>query len=215
MPAENNPEDENSGSRTMPFSRELYIEQEDFMEDAPKKFFRLGPGKTVRLKNGFIVSYEDHVKDEAGNVTVVHVKYYPDSRSGSDNSGIKAKGVLHWVSIAQAVKVEVRDYDKLFTVESPLADEEKDFMEFFNQDSLTVMGEVFVEPSLQSAKRGDQFQFMRKGYFCMDQESTEDNLVFNKTVGLKSSYKPKPKNQNQKGNQNQKSNQNQKGNQKK
>jgi glutaminyl-tRNA synthetase len=199
MPADNNPEDENSGSRTMPFSRELYIEREDFMEDAPKKFFRLGPGKTVRLKNGFIVSYENHLKDEVGNVIEVHVTYYPDSRSGSDNSGIKAKGVLHWVSIEQAIKVEIRDYDKLFTVESPLADEKKDFMEFFNNESLKVMNNVFVEPSLQSAKHGDLFQFMRKGYYCMDQESTDDKLVFNKTVGLKSSWKPK-------GNQNQRSN---------
>lgn len=191
MPAVNNPEDENSGTRIVPFTRELYIEREDFMEDAPKKFFRLGPGKTVRLKNGFIVTYENHLKDDEGNVTEVHVKYYPDSRSGSDNSGIKAKGVLHWVSIEHAIKVEVRDYDKLFTVESPLADEEKDFMEFFNQDSLKVLDNVFVEPSLQSAKPGDRFQFMRKGYFCMDSESTEDKLIFNKTVGLKSSWKPK------------------------
>jgi len=114
-------------------------------------------------------------------------------KSGSDNSGIKAKGVLHWVSIEHAVKVEVRDYDKLFTVESPLADEEKDFMEFFNHESLNVMSEVFVEPSLQSAKAGDLFQFMRKGYFCLDQDSTDGKLVFNKTVGLKSSWKPKKK----------------------
>jgi glutaminyl-tRNA synthetase len=139
------------------------------------------------------------LKDEVGNVIEVHVTYYPDSRSGSDNSGIKAKGVLHWVSIEQAVKVEIRDYDKLFTVESPLADEKKDFMEFFNNESLKVMNNVFVEPSLQSAKHGDLFQFMRKGYYCMDQESTDDKLVFNKTVGLKSSWKPKS-NQNQRSN---------------
>lgn len=189
----NNPEDESMGSRTMPFSRELYIEQADFMEDPPKKFFRLGPDKTVRLKNGYIITYVDHKKDADGKVTEVHVKYYPDSRSGSDTSGIKAKGVLHWVSIEQAIQVEVRNYGRLFTVEQPLADEEKDFMEFFNPDSLKVKSNVFVEPSLMTAKSGDRFQFMRNGYYCVDQDSTEDKLVFNSTVSLKKGWKPKPK----------------------
>ncbi|MEM6963866.1 MAG: glutamine--tRNA ligase/YqeY domain fusion protein [Bacteroidota bacterium] len=193
MEAINNPEDESMGTRTMPFSRELYIERKDFMEDPPKKFFRLGPDKTVRLKNGFIVSYENHIKDDEGNVTEVHVKYYPDSRSGSDTSGIKAKGVLHWVSIEQAIQVEVRNYDKLFTVEQPLADDEKDFMEFFNHDSLQVTNNVFVEPSLQAANVGDRFQFMRNGYYCFDIDSTTDHLVFNSTVNLKSGWKPKKK----------------------
>ena len=190
MDATNNPEDESMGTRTIPFSRELYIEQDDFMEDAPKKFYRLGPGKTVRLKNGYIITCEDFVKDENGKVTEVHCKYYPDSRSGSDNSGIKAKGVLHWVSIAQAVEVEVRNYNHLFTVDQPLADEEKDFLELINPESLVVKT-AFVEPSLQSAKAGERFQFMRKGYYCLDADSTDDKLIFNKTVGMKSSWKKK------------------------
>ena len=192
MEATNNPEDESMGTRTIPFSRELYIEQDDFMEDAPKKFYRLGPGKTVRLKNGYIITCEDFVKDENGKVTEIHCKYYPDSRSGSDNSGIKAKGVLHWVSIAHAVEVEVRNYNHLFIVDQPLAEEGKDFLELINPESLVVKT-AFVEPSLQSAKAGERFQFMRKGYYCLDRDSTDGKLVFNKTVGMKSSWKKKKK----------------------
>ena len=191
MIAVNNPEDENSGTRVIPFSRELYIEQDDFMEDAPRKFFRLGPGKTVRLKNGYIITCDDFDKDENGKITEVRCTYYSNSRSGSDNSGIKAKGVLHWVSIAQAVQVEVRQYDKLFTVETPLADDEKDFLEFFNKESLSILENVFVEPSLKNAKIGDRFQFMRKGYYCLDTESTEDKMIFNRTIQMRSSWKKK------------------------
>ena len=190
----NNPEDENSGTRKMPFSRELYIERDDFMEDPPKKFFRLGPGRNVRLKGAYIIHCEDFVKDpETGEVTEIHCTYYPDSRSGSDTSGVKAKGTLHWVSVAQALEVEVRLYDRLFTDPTPLGHEGKDFMEFLNRDSLKVLDKVYVEPSLASAKAGAQFQFMRKGYFCVDPDSTEERLVFNQTVTLKDSWAKKQK----------------------
>jgi len=194
LPSVNNPEDESMGSRELPFSNVLYIEQEDFMEDAPKKFFRLGPSKTVRLKNAYIITCEDFVKDEAtGEILELHCKYYPESKSGSDTSGIKAKGVLHWVSVAHALKAEVRLYDRLFSVEEPLADKEKDFVEFLNPDSLKVLDAAYVEPSLQSAKAGDRFQFMRKGYFCVDTDSKDGKLVFNRTVNLKDSWAKKNK----------------------
>jgi glutaminyl-tRNA synthetase len=191
MEAINNPEDESKGSRTIPFSRELFIERKDFMEDPPRKFFRLGPGRDVRLKNGYILHCTDFVKGESGEVSEIHCTYYPDSKSGEDTSGIKAKGVLHWVSIAHAIKAEVRLYDRLFTDEMPTAHEDQDFMEFFNKDSLNVLPTVYVEPSLKDVTPGTQLQFMRNGYFCVDQDSSEDHLVFNQTVNLKSSYKPK------------------------
>jgi len=187
----NNPEDESMGSRTIPFSKHLYIERTDFMEDPPKKFFRLGPGRNVRLKGAYIIHCEDFVKNENGEVTEVHATYYPDSRSGSDTSGVKSKGVLHFVSQKEAVPVEVRLYDRLFNVEAPLGHEDKDFTEFLNKDSLTVIKNAFVEPSLKSAKPGDRFQFMRMGYFCVDPDSTKDHLVFNRTVTLKDGWKKK------------------------
>lgn len=191
LEAINNPEDEAMGSRKIPFSSELYIEQEDFMEDPPKKFFRLGPGRNVRLKNAYIIHCDDFVKDpKTGEVTEVHCSYYPDSRSGSDTSGIKSKGTLHWVSIPHATKAEVRLYDRLFTDPEPTNHEGKDFLEFFNQDSLKVI-EAYVEPGLKGAKVGDQFQFMRKGYFCVDLDSSAEKLVFNQTVSLKDSWKKK------------------------
>jgi glutaminyl-tRNA synthetase len=190
---DNNPEDENAGKRTMPFSRELYIEREDFMEDPPKKFFRLGPGRNVRLKGAYIINCQDFVKDENGEVSEIHCTYYPDSKSGSDTSGVKAKGTLHWVSIAHAKQVEVRAYSYLFTDPAPLSHEGKDFLEFFNEDSLKVLDKVFVEPSLLSAKAGDQFQFMRKGYYTVDSDSTDEKLVFNQTVSLKDSWGKKQK----------------------
>lgn len=190
LPLINNPEDDSMGSRTIPFSRELYIEREDFMEDPPKKFFRLGPGKNVRLKGAYILHCEGFEKDEAtGEVTEVHCTYYPDSKSGSDTSGVKSKGVLHWVSIPHAVNVEVRLYDRLFTDPTPDNHEDKDYLEFFNKESLEVLSNAFVEPSLKNAKAGDRFQFMRKGYFCMDPDSSEDKLVFNRAVSLKDNWK--------------------------
>ena len=191
LPLINNPEDESMGSRTIPFSKHLYIERNDFMEDPPKKFFRLGPGRNVRLKGAYIIHCEDFVKDENGAVTEVHCTYYPESRSGSDTSGVKSKGVMHFVSQKEAVPVEIRLYDRLFNVEAPLADEEKDFTELINPDSLTVLKNAYVEPSLKTAKPGDRFQFMRMGYFCVDPDSTEGNLVFNRTVTLKDGWKKK------------------------
>ncbi len=189
MEAINNPEDKSMGSRKIPFSGELYIERKDFMEDPPKKYFRLGPGKNVRLKNAYILHCENFLKDEnTGEILEVHCTYYPDSRSGSDTSGIKAKGTLHWVSIPHAVEVEVRLYDRLFTDETPAAHEDREFIEFFNPDSLQVLNKAYVEPGLKAAKPGDRFQFMRMGYFCLDRDSTDEKLVFNRTVPLRDTW---------------------------
>ena len=191
---ENNPEDPTSGRRKVPFSREIYIERDDFMEDPPKKFFRLGPGRKSRLKGAYIIQCDDFVKDEeTGEITEIHCTYFPDSKSGSDTSGLKVKGTLHWVSVAQAYQVEVRLYDRLFTDPEPASDKDKDFLEFLNPNSLEVLPKVYVEPSLKAAKEGDRFQFMRKGYFCVDSDSTEDHLVFNRTVSLRDSWKKKAK----------------------
>ncbi len=188
MEVENNPGDADMGNRKMPFSRELYIEKEDFMEDPPKKFFRLGPGKNVRLKGAYIIHCDSFVKSENGEVTELHCTYYPESRSGSDTSGIKAKGVLHWVSAPHAIEAEVRLYDRLFSVAEPLADENIDFTEHVNPDSLQVIEKAFVEPSMKNAVIGQQLQFMRKGYFCVDRDSKPEQLVFNRTVTLKDSW---------------------------
>lgn len=187
--AENNPEDENAGSREVPFSREIYIEKEDFREQANKKFFRLKLGGEVRLKNTYIIKANDVVKDADGNITEVHCTYDEDSKSGSGTEASKrrVKGTLHWVSIAHAIKAEVRLYDRLFTDEAPDGHKEKDFKEFINPNSLTI-GSAFVEPSLKETKAGNQYQFQRKGYFCTDLDSTADKLVFNKTVGLTDSF---------------------------
>jgi glutaminyl-tRNA synthetase len=188
---ENNPEDENAGSREIPFSGELYIERDDFMEDAPKKFFRLTLGQEVRLKGAYIIKGESVVKDANGNITEIHCTYDPDSKSGSgtESSLRKVKGTLHWVSINQALDAEVRVYDRLFSVESPDTDKERDFMEFVNPDSLKVV-QAKVEPSLANASVEQVYQFQRLGYFAVDKESTSNKLVFNKTVGLKDSWKP-------------------------
>ncbi len=186
----NNPERPEDGSRKLPFSRELYIERDDFMEDPPKKFFRLGPGRNVRLKGAYIINCHDFVKDEKGEVTEIHCTYYPDSRSGQDTSGIKSKGVLHWVSIPHAIDVEVRQYDRLFSDESPDGHKDKSFMEFLNPNSLTCIT-AKAEPSLAEAKAGDKFQFMRKGYFCVDPDSSADKVVFNRTVTLRDGWKKK------------------------
>ncbi|MFC2108954.1 glutamine--tRNA ligase/YqeY domain fusion protein [Bacteroidota bacterium] len=187
--AENNPEDENAGSREVPFSREIYIEKEDFREQANKKFFRLKLGGEVRLKNTYIIKANNVVKDAEGNILEVHCTYDEDSKSGSGTEASKrrVKGTLHWVSIAHAIKAEVRLYDRLFTDEAPDSHKDKDFKEFLNPNSLTI-GSAFVEPSLKTSTAGDKFQFQRKGYFCTDIDSTEDKLVFNKTVGLTDSW---------------------------
>jgi len=190
--AENNPEDENSGTREIPFSREIYIEKEDFREEANKKFFRLKLGKEVRLKNAYFITATSCEKDENGEITVIHCTYDPLTKSGSntEESNRKVKGTLHWVSVKHAVKAEVRAYDRLFLDETPDAHKDKDYMEFINPNSLEIIN-AFVEPSLQSAKIGERFQFQRLGYFNVDDDSTSENLVFNKTVGLRDSWAKK------------------------
>lgn len=187
LDAENNPEDPNGGSRKMPFSREVWIEREDFMEEPPKKFFRLGPGLMVRLKGAYIVKCEGFKKDDAGNVTEIHCTYIPESKSGSDTSGIHVKGTIHWVNVATAKTAEVRLYDRLFKVEDP-SSEEGDFKDYINENSLEILPSVYIEPALANAKEGEHFQFLRKGYFCVDKESTPDKLIFNRTVGLKDTW---------------------------
>ncbi len=184
----NNPEDESMGTRTMPFSRELYIEQTDFMEDAPKKFFRLKPGGMVRLKSAYIIRCDEVIKDENGKVVELRCTYFPESRSGQDTSGLKVKGTIHWVSAAHAVPAEVRLYDRLFSDPAPDQHEERDFTEFINPDSLEVLDPVWIEPSVQGAQPGQAFQFLRMGYFCVDPDSTPDKLVFNRTATLKDTW---------------------------
>lgn len=186
LKAENNPEDPESGSRIMPFSREILIEKDDFMENPTKKYFRLGPGLMVRLKNAYIVKCDDVVKDENGEIVELHCSYIENSRSGNDTSGINVKGTIHWVSEAQAVDAEVRLYDRLFKVEDP-SREDGDFKEYLNSDSLQVIT-AKVEPALKNATLGTPYQFLRKGYFCLDPDTTADKLVFNKTVGLKDTW---------------------------
>lgn len=190
--AENNPEDENSGTREVPFSKEIYIEREDFREEANKKFFRLKLGKEVRLKNAYFITATSCEKDENGEITVIHCTYDPLTKSGSntEESKRKVKGTLHWVSIKHAIKAEVRAYDRLFLDEAPDGYKDKDYMEFINPNSLEKIT-AFVEPSLQSAKIGEQFQFQRLGYFNVDNDSTTESLVFNKTVGLRDSWTKK------------------------
>jgi glutaminyl-tRNA synthetase len=187
LPGENNPEQENSGTRNMPFSREIYIEKEDFMENAPKKFFRLSIGKQVRLKSAYIITCNDVVKDADGNVTELHCTYIPESRSGSDTSGLKVQGTLHWVNIADAVQIEILEYDRLFKVENP-ASEEGDFKDYINENSLRIIPNAYAEPAIKDAKPDERFQFLRKGYFCLDASSSPEKLVFNQTVGLKDSW---------------------------
>ncbi|MEX2369395.1 MAG: glutamine--tRNA ligase/YqeY domain fusion protein [Bacteroidales bacterium] len=186
----NNPEDESMGSRTIPFSRELYIERSDFMEDPPKKFFRLGPDREVRLKSAYIIKCEDFEKDAEGNVTVLHCTYDPETKSGGANAGRKVKGTLHWVSTEHAVEAEIRLYDRLFTDPEPDGHKEREFMEFINPDSLNVI-RGFVEPGLTSAKTLDHFQFQRLGYFNLDPDSKPENLVFNRTVALRDTWSNK------------------------
>ena len=184
---ENNPEDESAGTRELPFSRELYIEREDFMEDAPKKFFRMTPGQEVRLKSAYIVMCTGCKKDAAGNIEEIYCTYDPDTRSGMPEANRKVKGTLHWVSAAHAIDAEVRLYDRLFTVENPAADP-RDFIELLNPDSLKTLINCKVEPSLKTVKALDNFQFQRIGYFTVDKDSTEEHLIFNRTVSLKDSW---------------------------
>ena len=185
---ENNPEVEGGGgTRELPFSKELWIERDDFLEEPPKKFFRLGVGLMVRLKFAYIVKCESFVKDENGKVTEVHCSYFPESKSGSDKSGIVVKGTIHWVNVADAIPAEIRLYDRLFSVEDP-SNEEGDFKEYINPNSLKVIDKAMVEPSLINATTTTYYQFIRNGYFVLDKDSTSSKLVFNRTVTLKDTW---------------------------
>ena len=189
LSSENNPEDPTAGQRQIPFSREIYIEREDFMENPPKKYFRLAPGQLVRLKSAYIIRCEEVIKDQQGAISEIRCTYIPESKSGSDTSGISVKGTLHWVSVPHAVRAEVRLYDRLFNVEDP-TDESQDFMHYLNPASLEVLPQVMAEPSLLDTNPGDRYQFVRKGYFVLDKDSQSSQLVFNKTVGLKDGWTP-------------------------
>jgi len=184
--SENGPE-ESMGTRIVPFGKELWIEQEDFMEVPAKKWFRLAPGAMVRLKSAYIVKCESFTKDETGKVTAIHCTYIPETKSGNDTSGISVKGTIHWVSAAHAVPAEVRLYDRLFKAENPAA-EEGDFKDNINPGSLQVINTAFIEPSLASATIEGRYQFLRKGYFCLDKDATKEKLVFNRTVTLKDAW---------------------------
>jgi glutaminyl-tRNA synthetase len=185
---ENNPEVEGGdGSREFPFSKELWIERDDFMEVPTKKYFRLGIGLMVRLKSAYIIKGESVVKDAEGNITEIHCTYIPESQSGNDTSGINVKGTIHWVSVAHAKTAEVRLYDRLFQVEDP-SNEEGDFKDYINPNSLHILPALYIEPDLANAKIGTPVQFMRKGYFTLDKNSTPDKLVFNRTVTLKDGW---------------------------
>jgi glutaminyl-tRNA synthetase len=185
----NNPEDESMGSRSIPFSREIYIEQEDFMETPVPKFFRLAPGMEVRLKGAYIIKCNDFKKNpQTGVIEEVHCTYDPETRSGGKQSEKKVKATLHWVSAPHSVDAEVRLYDRLFSHEDPAGQKDHDYREFLNQGSLQVLKNCKVEPSLASAKPLDKFQFQRLGYFCVDYDSNPGRLVFNRTVGLKDTW---------------------------
>ncbi len=194
LKGENNPElEDNGGYRDLPFGRELWIEAEDFMEEAPKKWFRLAPGNKVRLKSAYIVSCTGFEKDASGKVTAVHCEYIPESKSGQDTSGINAKGTMHWISAEKAENAEVRLYDRLFQVEDP-SSEEGDFKSYMNPNSLEIIQEAKIEPSLLEAQPGEQFQFIRKGYFTLDSKlSAGGKLVFNRTVTLKDAWSKESK----------------------
>jgi glutaminyl-tRNA synthetase len=189
LKGENNPEEENHGGyRDLPFSSELWIEADDFLEEAPKKWFRLAPGMKVRLKSAYIVQCTGYLKNDAGKVTEVHCEYIPESKSGEDSSGVSVKGTIHWISTDKSESAEVRLYDRLFHVENP-SSEDEDFKTFINPNSLEIITSAKVEPALKDAKLGDRFQFIRKGYFTLDSMlSTEGKLVFNRTVGLKDAW---------------------------
>ncbi len=187
----NNPEDETQGSRQLPFSREVYIEREDFMEEPPKKFFRLGPGREVRLKGGYAVTCTDYKKNEStGEIEEIYCTYDPETKSGATTVERKIKGILHWVSVEHAVDAEIRMYDRLYNHEAPSSQKDADHLDFINPDSLKVIT-AKLEPSLKEVKPLDKFQFQRVGYFCVDKGSTSDKLIFNRTVALKDSWSKK------------------------
>ncbi|HNS12864.1 MAG TPA: glutamine--tRNA ligase/YqeY domain fusion protein [Bacteroidia bacterium] len=188
LKGENNPEmEDKGGERDLPFGKELWIERDDFMENPGKKYFRLGPGLKVRLKHAYIIECEAYDKDAAGNITEIRCKYIPESKSGQDSSGINVKGTIHWVSKEAAIPCEIRLYDRLFRVEDP-ATAEGDFKDHINPDSLQIVSNAMAEPSLKEARASDKFQFIRKGYFCLDSDSKDGKLIFNRTVSLKDSW---------------------------
>lgn len=193
LDTENNPEDPNGGTRPIRFSKEIWIERDDFMENPPKKYFRLSPGNMVRLKSAYIIRCDEVKKDEKGEVVELHCTYIPESKSGQDTSGIHVKGTLHWVNAADALQVEVREYDRLFKVEDP-TDEEGDFKDYLNPNSLQVVT-GYAERSLEQAVLQDRFQFIRKGYYCLDTDSTPEHLIFNRTVTLKDGWAKVQKNE--------------------
>jgi glutaminyl-tRNA synthetase len=200
MEAINNPEDPSAGTRMLPFSRELYVEREDFMEDPPKKFFRLAPGREVRLRYAYFITCVDVVKDEDGEILELHCTYDPETRGGDAPDGRKVKATLHWVSVAHALPAEVRLYDRLFSNEDPEEVEEdgQDFLSNLNPDSLDVLADCKVEPTLAGAEPGYRLQFERQGYFCVDPDTSEGNLVFNRTVALRDTWAKIQKRQQQK-----------------
>jgi glutaminyl-tRNA synthetase len=190
LDVDNNPEDPESGTRQIPFSGTVFIEREDFMEEPSKKFFRLAPGQMVRLKSAYIIQCDTFDKDpDTGLITAIYGTYFPESRSGADTSGLKAKGTLHWVCATTAVAAEIRMYDRLFTDPDPTGHENKDYLEFVNPGSLTIIDNALAEPGLRDASPGQAYQFLRKGYFCADVDSRPEKPVFNLTVGLKESWK--------------------------
>ena len=190
----NNPENESAGARLIPFSNEIYVERDDYMEIPSKGYFRLYPGGMVRLKNGYIIKCEKAVTNpHTGELEEIHATYIPESRSGSDTSGLQVKGVIHWVSINECVNIELRIYDRLFTDESPDSHDNKDFQEFINPDSLKVIPFAKAEPNITDAKPGDRYQFLRLGYFCVDTDTKPGHLVFNRTVTLKDAWVKKGK----------------------
>ena len=192
LEAENNPEDESAGKRKIPFSHVIYIERSDFMEDPPKKFFRLGPGREVRLKHAYYVTCTDFIKNEIGDVTEIHCTYDPTTKGGWSDDGRKVRGTLHWVSVQHAVDAEVRLYDHLFTVENPESGGEV-FTENLNSDSLLILQNCKAEPGLKIAETGISYQFLRNGYFCLDFDSKSDQLIFNRTVRLRDNWAKKQK----------------------
>lgn len=191
LETENNPEDPNAGTRMLPFGRELYIERSDWMENPPKKYFRLGPDRTVRLKSAYIIHCHSHTIGEDGRIKEIRCTYYPNSKSGEDVSGIQAKGTLHWVSANDGVKGEVRMYENLFTDPEPTSYPDKDFLEFINPDSLQVVNDAIFEPSLKNLPTGKHYQFLRIGYFVTDPDTQPDFPVFNRIVGLRDSWSKK------------------------
>ncbi|NNC96195.1 MAG: glutamine--tRNA ligase/YqeY domain fusion protein [Chitinophagales bacterium] len=191
LPIENNPEAPESGSRMVPFSNQLYIERSDFMEDAPKKYFRLKPGGVVRLKGAYIIHCDEVIKNESGKIIKLKCSQIANSKSGSDTSGVKVKGTIHWVSAKHCGTAEARIYDRLFNIEYPLKDKDKDVMEFLNPDNLSIIDTIYIEPSLRFAKVGESFQFLRKGYFVLDSDSTSDKLIFNQAVSLRDGWAKK------------------------